>query len=224
MLHGFRARAVAAKAFSSIWHTYVICVRPLRCRTTFWNRLSSGQSLRESHFASSLLRRLNPVSPHRQRRCGVALRLLADRISSMKQCLADVNILLALLVLNHEHHVRAGIWFDSLTAHEVGLCRPVQLALIRLIGNKSVMGIHAVSSLKAWNLIEELLQDERVDFIAEPTSIDTIFPSLLKYAVPTTKLVGDAFLAAFAIAASRTLVTLDSGFRQFRGLDVLVPA
>ncbi|MDQ1474375.1 MAG: hypothetical protein QOJ99_5855, partial [Bryobacterales bacterium] len=37
----------------------------------------------------------------------------------MKQCLADVNILLALLVHNHEHHVRAGAWFDSLRAHEV---------------------------------------------------------------------------------------------------------
>ncbi|MDQ1470107.1 MAG: uncharacterized protein QOJ99_1587 [Bryobacterales bacterium] len=142
----------------------------------------------------------------------------------MKQCLADVNIVLALLVKNHEHHVRAGIWFDGLNAREVGICRPVQLALIRLLGNKSVMGSHTVSSLQAWNLLDELLQDERVDFIGEPPSIDSIFPSLLKYSVPTGKLVGDAFLAAFAIAASSTLVTLDGGFREFQGLDVFVPA
>ena len=30
----------------------------------------------------------------------------------------------------------------------------------------------------------------------------------------------DAYLAAFAIVASRRLVTLDRGFRQFRGLDL----
>src|SRR5437763_6392948 len=98
----------------------------------------------------------------------------------MKQCLADVNILLALLVQNHDHHVRAGIWFDSLKAHEVGLCRLVHLALIRLLGSKSVMGAHAVSSLQAWELIQELLQDERVDLVSEPAAIDSMFPSLFR--------------------------------------------
>ena len=43
---------------------------------------------------------------------------------------------------------------------------------------------------------------------------------LLRYPVPTPKLVGDAYLAAFAIAGGRKMVTADGGFRQFRGLDV----
>ena len=64
------------------------------------------------------------------------------------------------------------------------------------------------------------MEDERVDFVSEPAGVDSILPTLPHYPIPTGKLVTDAYLAAFAIAASRRLVTLDRGFRQFRGLDL----
>ena len=76
----------------------------------------------------------------------------------------------------------------------------------------------------AWDLIEELLEDERVEFVFEPADFNHFFPALLSYPVPTGKLVSDAYLAAFAVSASRRLVTLDAGFRQFRGLDLQVLA
>ena len=82
------------------------------------------------------------------------------------------------------------------------------------------MGAHAISAAAAWHLIEELLQDERLDFVAEPSHLDSVLPTLLNYPVPTGKLVTDAYLAAFAITASRRLVTLDGSFREFRGLEV----
>jgi toxin-antitoxin system PIN domain toxin len=138
----------------------------------------------------------------------------------MKRCLVDVNVWLALLVIQHEHHKLARKWFDRLTANEAGLCRIVQLALIRLLANRSIMGVHVVSASSAWILLETLLEDERVDFIAEPSGVDSVLPTLLNYPIPTGKLVTDAYLAAFAMTASRRLVTLDRGFRQFRGLDV----
>jgi predicted nucleic acid-binding protein len=53
----------------------------------------------------------------------------------MKQCLTDVNVLLALLLRQHEYHRTALKWFDILAAGEAGLCRIVQLALIRLLGH-----------------------------------------------------------------------------------------
>jgi hypothetical protein len=134
--------------------------------------------------------------------------------------LADVNVWLALLVMQHEHHRTAIRWFDKLPAGEAGLCRMVQLALIRLLGNRSIMGDSAISAAAAWDLIETLLEDERVSMIPEPPRIDSVFPALLQYPVPTGKLVGDAYLAAFAMSDSRRLVTLDRGFRQFRGLEV----
>jgi len=138
----------------------------------------------------------------------------------MKRCLVDVNVWLALLVRQHEHHSLANQWFDALPAGEAGVCRLVQLALIRLLANRSVMGAYAVSAAVAWGLVERLLQDERIELLAEPAEIDSVLPSLLNYPIPTGKLVSDAYLAAFAICASRQLVTLDRGFRQFRGLNV----
>jgi uncharacterized protein len=137
----------------------------------------------------------------------------------MKPCLADVNVFLALLVRQHEHHRSALKWFDGLAAGEAGLCRFVQLALIRLLGNRHIMGDDAVPAATAWRIIDELAEDERVHFVTEPSLLDSVLPPLLNDSVPAAKLVGDAYLAAFSIAASRKMVTLDRGFRQFRGLE-----
>ena len=138
----------------------------------------------------------------------------------MKQCLVDVNVLLALLVRQHQHHQLTRRWFDTLIRREAALCRMVHLALVRLLGNTALMGTTALSAAAAWGVVNELLEDERVEFIIEPQDLDSIMPSLLRYPIPTGKLVGDAYLAAFAIASSRRLVTLDRAFSQFRGLEV----
>lgn len=138
----------------------------------------------------------------------------------MKRCLADVNVLLPLLVRHHIHHEVALHWFNDLIAGQAVLCRFVQLALIRLLGNSSIMGEYAISASAAWSLIEELMEDERMEFTAEPALLDSVLPKLLKYAVPTNKLVGDAYLAAFSIAAQMRLTTIDKGFGQFREVDL----
>ena len=138
----------------------------------------------------------------------------------MKRCLVDVNVLLALLVRQHDHHRLARKWFDALEAGEAGLCRVVHLALIRLLGNRTIMGDDAISASAAWLLVEELLVDERMEFLAEPSNLDAVMPPLLNYPIPTGKLIADAYLAAFAICEARRLATLDRGFRQFRGLTV----
>ncbi len=123
----------------------------------------------------------------------------------MKPCLADVNVLLALLVRQHEHHKLALEWFDRLNIDEAGLCRFVQLALIRLLGNSHIMGDDAVPAGTAWRLIEELLQDERIAFIPEPAVLDSTLPRLFA----AGKSVSDVYVAAFAIASARAVVTLD---------------
>jgi predicted nucleic acid-binding protein len=79
----------------------------------------------------------------------------------MKRCLVDVNVWFALIVIQHKHHKLARKWFDRLAADEAGLCRIVQLALIRLLANRSIMGVHVVSASAAWDLLEKLLEDER---------------------------------------------------------------
>src|ERR1700730_13255812 len=130
-----------------------------------------------SRLRSSSSKQFNKSSHQRRKRSVVRLRqseaqtppaLESSRPSRlMKRCLVDVNVLLALLVIQHEHHELARKWFDSLAADEAGLCRIVQLALVRLLANRSIIGMHAVSASVAWNLIERLLEDERIDFIPE---------------------------------------------------------
>ena len=138
----------------------------------------------------------------------------------MKRTLVDVNVLLALLLRGHIHHNSARQWVAADDLREAGVCRPVHLALIRLLCNRVVMGDAVLAAPAALSLVEELLGDERFDLIAEPAGIDALLPSLLVHPMPTGKLVMDAYLAAFAIASSRRLVTFDKGFRQFSGLDL----
>ena len=140
----------------------------------------------------------------------------------MKRCLVDLNILLALLVQNHDHHKSARRWFDGLVASEAGLCRMVQLGVIRLLGNAAIMRERALSASVAWDVVAKLLEDERLDLLNEPSGIDSVLPELFRYRVPTIKLVADAYLAAFAISGSYRLLTFDRGFRQYRGLDLQV--
>jgi toxin-antitoxin system PIN domain toxin len=138
----------------------------------------------------------------------------------MKPCLVDVNVLLALLYQRHVHHQSARTWFAALAAGEAGLCRMVQLALVRLLNQPAVMGEEALPAAAAWKLIEELLEDERLELVAEPKPIDSILPALFVHRMPTGKFVMDAYLAAFAIAGPRRLTTFDKAFEQFRGLEL----
>ena len=138
----------------------------------------------------------------------------------MKPCLVDVNIWLALVVPRHIHHRVASGWFDRLGTGEAGLCRFVQLGLVRLLGNSAVMGAGAISASDAWAAVGELMEDEGVEFLSEPPGIDGPLAELCPYPTATTKLVSDAYLAAIALAASRRIATMDGGFRQFRGVEV----
>ena len=138
----------------------------------------------------------------------------------MTTCLVDANVWLAFLFIQHEHHAPTRRWFAALSIAEAGMCRITQLNVLRLLSNPVIMGAHVLTARRAWERTRELLDDERVEFLAEPSDLDRIFPDLLRYPVPTGKLINDAYLAAFAIASNRPLVTWDRGFQKFSGLRV----
>jgi toxin-antitoxin system PIN domain toxin len=139
----------------------------------------------------------------------------------MKSCLVDINVLVALLAGRHKHHSIARKWFAECSRGEIGLCRYVQLGVIRLLATPAVMGGSALSTFGAFRILHELIDfDERVEFAAESGSVDSVLPGLLSQASPAGKIVNDAYLAAFAIAANRRLVTFDADFRRFKDLDL----
>jgi len=138
----------------------------------------------------------------------------------MNSYLVDVNVWLALLVRQHPHHAVTREWYRVLAAGAAGMCRITQLGIIRLMGTANVMQGEAIPAAQAWLSVQELLGDERVEFLEESAGINTVLPGLFRYRVPTPALVTDAYLAAFAIASRRRFVTRDRGFQQFRGLEV----
>lgn len=89
---------------------------------------------------------------------------------------------------------------------------------MRALGNPAILKNQAISALQAWRVIEELLEDERVDLAVEPEGFDQIFPAILRYRVPAGKLVGDAYLAAFPMGSGMALATFDKGLPAIQGL------
>ena len=101
-------------------------------------------------------------------------------------------------------------------------CRFTQLGFLRLLTTSRVMGHQVKSQKEAWQIYDRWLTDARVGFHPEPLRLDPTFRALTKSSQPATAAWPDAYLAAVAKAGGFTLVTLDSGFRSFEGLDALV--
>jgi toxin-antitoxin system PIN domain toxin len=135
---------------------------------------------------------------------------------------ADVNLWVSLLVREHPHHGSTMEWFEPLAPGDMGLCRVAMLSVVRLLSTRAVMGPGVLTSAQAWLRMEETLDDERTAYLHEPPGIDVIMPTLFRYREPAPNLVNDAYLAAFATASGRTLVTYDQGYREFAGLEVQI--
>lgn len=140
----------------------------------------------------------------------------------MNSYLIDANVLLALLSRDHAHHEFARSWYRGLGDGEFGLCRLVQLTVVRLLATKRVMGEAVMPVSAGWRVLGELAEDSRVVFVGEDVETERLLPAMWRYAQPTPQLVNDGYLAALALSAGRRLVTFDAGFREFPGLGVTV--
>lgn len=145
----------------------------------------------------------------------------------MSRYLLDTSVWVALVIEDHKHHRLAVAWFDRVTEPEsVAFCRATQQSLLRLLTTSAVLapyGNPPLSNAEAWSLYQALLSDFRISFFGqEPTNIEAIWREYALRPTPSSHLWIDAYLAAFARASDCTLLTVDNGFRQFAGLDVLV--
>ncbi len=99
----------------------------------------------------------------------------------MNPCLADTNVLLALLVATHPQHASSTKWYRKQEAGAIGMCRFSQLGVVRPPGNRHIMASEALSARTAWDVTSELLSDERLIFCQEPPGIDDCLPKLFRY-------------------------------------------
>jgi len=84
-------------------------------------------------------------------------------------------------------------------------------------------GASPLTNSEAWELYEALVADERIIFRPdEPPGIDRWWREFAIRPEASPKLWIDAYLAAFAQAEGCRMVTTDTAFRHFEGLDLLL--
>lgn len=141
--------------------------------------------------------------------------------------LCDSNIWLALALNKHHLHSKATDWVEELDEPGTLLfCRATQQSLIRLLTTASVMGAYGSAPLTnkaAWELCESFVQDDRIVFVGqEPAGLEERWRQFSTRDTKSPKLWMDAYLAAFAVSGGYTIVTNDVGYRQFKGLELLL--
>lgn len=135
--------------------------------------------------------------------------------------LLDIGVWLAAVWDGHVHHVRVAGWFGAQTGG-LRLCRVTQMGLLRLLSNPAVMGQDALSRGKAWQIIDQLRADDRVQWAGEPAQLEQAWRAISARDDGSHKLWTDDYLAAFAQTAGITLATLDKGFeRRYPSIPVI---
>lgn len=136
-------------------------------------------------------------------------------------CIADANVLLPLLAEGHAHGVPAAQWWDACDDAGVGLSLPVRMALLRLLTNARVMGTSVLRPAAAWNTVQSLIDDPRIDVLGTvPAEHESHWHTNVSRRDPSPDLWTDAWLAALAQAYDCEMVTFDRGFRSFSKLKL----
>jgi len=139
--------------------------------------------------------------------------------------LCDSNVFLALAVGQHLQHRRAAEWFAALGAVDTAeFCRATQISFLRLLTQKIAPEYLPVSNEVARAAFDQLMEDDVVDFAAEPENVDSVWRSFGDPVTAAPKVWMDSYLAAFAITGGMRLVTMDRDFGRFEffGLDLLL--
>jgi predicted nucleic acid-binding protein len=78
-----------------------------------------------------------------------------------------------------------------------------------------------LTNRQAWRAYEALVADDRIVFrVEEPAGLETRWKRYAMRNTASPKLWMDAYLAAYAVAGGYQMVTTDSAFKQFKGLDL----
>jgi len=135
--------------------------------------------------------------------------------------LPDINVWLALTCEDHQHHLRARQYWEGESAVQLAFCRVTMLGLLRLATNAKVMQNHPFQPAEAWKIYHDFIALPEVLFIAEPTDIEHQFAAFSELTNFPANRWTDAYLAAFAQVTGCRMVSFDSDFQRFTGLNFL---
>jgi toxin-antitoxin system PIN domain toxin len=134
--------------------------------------------------------------------------------------LLDINVWLALVDENHQHHASARDYWQQYKADRVAFCRVSMLGLLRLSTQTRVLS-RALNHDEAWDIYRRYMALPTVQFLAEPANLEQHFAALTLTADLPHRMWTDSYLAAFALASKSRLVSFDGDFKRFAGLDFL---
>lgn len=80
----------------------------------------------------------------------------------------------------------------------------------------------ALTQDQAWALYDEISAHALISFIDEPSGVESLWRGYTELQRFAPKTWNDAYLAAFAQAASLKVVTFDHGFSQYANADCVI--
>ncbi len=135
--------------------------------------------------------------------------------------LPDINVWIALAVIEHPHHARALRWFDSTAGVQsagfhsgkdrLAFCRITQMGFLRLLTNQHVMQGDQLTPDAAWQRLDHIYREIDPLFATEPKQIEKPWRTATSISTGGPNMWTDAYLTAFARAAGFTFVTFDRG-------------
>ncbi len=134
--------------------------------------------------------------------------------------LLDVNVWLALAIVEHPHHDIAASYWARGAGTERFFCRLSAMSLVRLLVHPKLMADKPLTLSKAWALYRAFATLPGVAMLEEPEGLDIDLGALITPKLPS-RLFTDAYFAAFALKAGTRLVTFDKDFARFEQLATL---
>lgn len=134
--------------------------------------------------------------------------------------LPDVNVWLALADGNHSHHATAQRYWQDQAAPVVAFCRVSMLGFLRLSTHRNVLS-RQLTPEEAWDIYQQYRGRSGVEFLHELDTTEAIFKALTCQTDFSPQLWTDAWFAALAMDSACRLVSFDSDFARFPGLDFL---
>lgn len=135
--------------------------------------------------------------------------------------LPDLNVWLALVDPDHQHHRRARRYWESDALAELAFCRVTMLGLLRLMTHPKVMRGNPFTPAEAWEAYRTFRALPEVTFLSETPRVEAQFAKFTTHPSFTHNRWTDAWLAAHATISGCRLVSFDGDFHTFNGLAFL---
>lgn len=135
--------------------------------------------------------------------------------------LPDLNLWLALIDADHEHHARARRYWEQEAAADIAFCRVTMLGLLRLLTNTRVMHGAPFSAPEAWNAYHAFASLPEVGFIEDSLDAEKRFELWSRRPDFPAHGWTDAWIAALAASAGARVVSFDADFQAYPDLNFL---